>query len=135
MHAVAAHAQTPSRAALWTGRVVQVIVVLFLLMDAGMKVANSANSIKYTLQLGYSAGAVVPIGAVLLILTILYVIPQTAIFGAVALTGYLGGAVASQVRIGAPAFNDSFPIIFAILMWGALYLRDERLRSLVPLKK
>ncbi len=66
--------------------------------------------------------------------TVIYVIPRTSILGAILLTGYLGGAVASQVRIGAPIFDTSFPFIFGVLIWGGLYLRDQRLRALIPLQ-
>jgi hypothetical protein len=77
----------------------------------------------------------VPIGIVLLICTALYAIPSTAVLGALVLTGYLGGAVVSQMRIGAPLLgNTLFPIYFAVLLWAGIYLREPRLRTLIPVR-
>jgi hypothetical protein len=117
---------------LWAGRIIMGVTLLFLLMDAGMKVVKARPSVEGTIQLGYPERAVVGIGVLLLLCTLLYVIPRTAPIGAVLLTGYLGGAVASQIRIGAPLFSTIlFPVYFAILVWGGLYLRDNRVRALV----
>jgi DoxX-like protein len=117
---------------LWAGRIIMGVTLLFLLMDAVMKVVKARPSVEGTIQLGYPERAVVGIGVLLLLCTLLYVIPRTAPIGAVLLTGYLGGAVASQLRIGAPLFSTIlFPVYFAILVWGGLYLRDNRVRALV----
>ena len=84
-----------------------------------------------TTQLGYLAGLVVTIGVVELICLAVYVIPRTSMLGAILLTGYLGGAIATQVRAGASLFSIVFPVIIGALLWGAIFLRDERLRALV----
>jgi hypothetical protein len=130
--------QTITRAApvsktnLLAGRLLSGLVVLFLLMDSGMKLVKASASVKGTIELGYPESVVVGIGILLLACTVLYVIPRTSILGAVLLTGYLGGAVASQVRVGNPLFTHIlFPVYFGTLLWVGLYLRDNRLRALV----
>ena len=121
---------------IWTGRVLTALVLLFLFFDSGIKILNLAPAVQGTVGLGFQPSVVVPIGIVLLVCAILYIIPRTAILGAVLLTGYLGGAVASQVRAGNPLFSHVlFPVYFAFLVWGGLYLRDDRLRVLVPLRR
>lgn len=120
----------------WAGRILSGVALLFLLFDSGIKILKLAPAVQGTVGLGYSETAVVPIGIVLLACTLLYAFPRTAIFGAVLLTGYLGGAVASQVRAGNPLFTHVlFPVYFACLLWGGLYLRDANLRALVPLRR
>ncbi len=108
-----------------TAVVVKVVVVAFLLFDAGTKVLQLAPVVEATTRIGYAAGAVAPIGLALLAITVLYVIPRTAAFGTVLLTGYLGGAVATQVRVG-PVFSIVFPLAFAVLAWGATCWLDPR---------
>jgi hypothetical protein len=120
-----------SRGRIWTARVVQTLVLLFLLMDAGMKLAKPAFVVQSTVQLGYPESTIVPIGVALLVCTIFWMIPRTAVFGAILLTGYLGGAVASNVRAATPAFNLLFPLIFAVLVWFPLVLRDKKLESVL----
>src|SRR5512142_2610359 len=119
----------------WTATGLQALLVAFLIMDAGRKVARAAPAVEGTVQLGYPAGALVPIGLVLLAFTVLYVVPGTAALGALLLTGYLGGAVASQVRIGAPGFSIAFPLVFSALLWAVLLLRDDRVRGLLPFRR
>jgi hypothetical protein len=116
---------------LWTGRILTILLGAFFLFDAVMKLAKPALVVTATLQMGFSEASIVPIGVALLVCTVLYFVPRTAIFGALLLTGYLGGAVASQVRIGAPLFNIVFPAVFAVLAWTALYLRNARLQALL----
>ncbi|UWZ85293.1 DoxX family protein [Occallatibacter riparius] len=116
---------------LWTGRVLSMLLGAFFLFDAVMKFVKPAAVVTATLQLGFRESSIVPIGLALLACTVLYFVPRSAVFGALLLTGYLGGAVASQVRIGAPSFNILFPIVFASLVWTGLYLRDERVRALL----
>src|SRR6202008_5004185 len=89
--------------------------------------------VEATTQLGYQESTIVPIGIVLVICTVLYLLPVTSVLGAILLTGYLGGAVATQIRAGQGAFPIVFPIIIGALIWGGLYLREYRLRSLLPL--
>jgi len=110
--------------------------VLFLLFDGGGKLVKSANVVQWHVQLGYPESVILPLGIVLLISTVLYVIPRTSVLGAILLTGYLGGAVATNVRIGDPLFTHIlFPVYFGVLIWLGLYLRDRRLRALVPLRR
>jgi DoxX-like family len=115
-----------SKATLWTGRIITILCVLFLLMDAVMKVAKATVSVEASGQLGWPANLVPAIGWVLLASTILYAIPRTAFLGAILLTGYLGGAIAIMLRAGQPYY---FPIIFGVLVWTGLALRDSRVRS------
>jgi len=125
---------TVSRTQIWTGRTLNALAVVFLLFDAGMKVFKLPAAVEGTATLGYPPGSVFGIGVVLLVCTALYIVPRTSILGAVLLTGYLGGAVATQVRVGNPLFSHIlFPTYVAVLIWGSLYLRDERVRALVPL--
>jgi len=124
-----------SKASLWTGWIISALLTLFLLMDGVMKLVKPGPVLKATLQLGFPESKISGIGVVLLACTALYVIGPTAVLGAILLTGYLGGAVASQVRIGADLFSNSFPIIFGALIWLALLLRDSRLRMLLPLRR
>jgi len=120
-----------SKPSLWTGRALSTLVVLFLLMDAGMKIAHPAFVLQVNAQLGFPASTLLGIGLVLLAFTALYVVPRTSILGAILLTGFLGGAVASKVRIAAPTFDIAFPLIFAALLWTGLWLRDPRTRTLL----
>ena len=126
--------QTPvSKGGLWAGRIMSWLPALFLLVDGIMKLFKPAVVVEATVKLGYAEGVIVPLGIVLTVCTILYLIPRTAVLGAILLTGYLGGAVATHVRAGEGLFSISFPIIFGVLLWGGLYLRDNRVRSLIPL--
>lgn len=116
---------------LWTGRVLSGIAGAFFLFDAVMKLVKPEPVVKATLQLGYPESTIVGIGIALLLCTVLYLIPRTSVLGAVLLTAYLGGAVASNVRASTPVFNIIFPVIFACIVWGALCLRDGRVRALL----
>ena len=108
------------------------IGALFLTFDAGSKLAQLTPAMEGTAQLGYPTNVVFPLGAILLACLALYLIPRTAPLGAVLLTGYLGGAIATHVRVGNPLLSHTlFPIYVAILIWGGLYLRDRRVRSLI----
>jgi hypothetical protein len=124
-----------SNGALWSGRVLSGLVALFLLFDGAMKLVKPVFVVEATTRLGYSESVIVPLGVVLLACAILYVIPQTAVLGAILLTGYLGGAVASHLRHEDTLFEILFPVIFGVLLWGGLYLRDVHLRALVPLRR
>jgi hypothetical protein len=126
---------TSSKKMIWTGRAISAFVVLFLLFDSTIKWMRLQMVLDAFKQLGYSPDLSVAIGALLLLCTVIYVIPQTSVLGAVLLTGYLGGAVASNLRIGAPLFSHIlFPVYMGAMVWGGLYLRDGRLRELVPVK-
>ena len=118
-----------------TGTIMSALPVLFLLMDGVMKLMKPEFVVKATVQLGYPESVILPLGIVVLFCVILYVIPRTAVLGAIFLTGYLGGAVATHVRAGDPLFSHIlFPVYFGILVWGGLYLREERLRALISLR-
>jgi hypothetical protein len=118
----------------WAGLIISALPTLFLLMDGIMKLVRPAIVVATTVQLGYPASVILPLGIVLLVCTVLYVIPRTAVLGAILLTGYLGGAVATHVRVGEGLFPIVFPIVLGVLIWIGLYLRDDRLRALVPLR-
>jgi hypothetical protein len=106
--------------------------VLFLLVDSVGKFARPEPVVRGTVELGYSEAVIVPLGMVLLASTIVHLVPQTAVLGAILLTGYLGGAVSTHLRVGSPLFTHIlFPVYFGLLIWGGLYLREERLRNLV----
>jgi len=123
-----------SRSMLWAGRIIIALPALFLLMDAVIKFFKPPMVVETTVKLGYPESTIIGMGIVLLVSTILYLIPRTAVIGAILLTGYLGGAVATHVRMGEGAFPVLFPVFFGVLLWLGLYLRDERLRALVPLR-
>ena len=124
-----------SQGRLWAGRILSVLPALFLLMDGVMKVMKPDFVVKATVELGYPEDVIFGLGIVVLICVILYIIPQTSILGAILLTGYLGGAVASHLRHGDPLFSHVLsPVYFAILLWGGLYLREPRLAALVPVR-
>ena len=125
-----------SKKKLWTGRIISALASLFLLLDGIGKLVKPAPVVEGTVTLGYQETVILPLGLVLLACTILYVIPRTSVLGAILLTGYLGGAVATNVRVGNPLFTHVlFPVYFGVLIWGGLYLRDKRLRALIPLRK
>ena len=120
--------------ALWIGRVLSALAVLFLTFDATMKLLRLPMAIDGTTELGYPASVVFPLGIVQVVCLILYLLPRTSVFGAVLWTGYLGGAIATHVRLGNPLFTHVlFPVYVALLLWGGLWLRDTRLRALLPL--
>lgn len=139
MQATAIQANVPvvttSSKALWTGRVLSGLVVFFLLVDAGYKLIRPlpAPAVEAFSKLGYPVEFAAGIGILLLGCVALYLIPRTSVLGAILLTGYLGGAVASHVRVGDPWFSHAlFPVYVGLLIWGGLYLRDEKLRALIP---
>ncbi len=125
-----------SKGKLWTGRIMSGLPALFLFVDGVGKLVKPAPVVEGTVQLGYPESVLLGLGIVLLACTVLYVIPRTAVLGAILLTGYLGGAIATHVRVGSPLFSHMlFPVYIAVLLWGGLYLRDERLRALIPLRR
>ena len=122
-----------SRAAVWTSRVLTTLATLFLLFDAIGKVLRPAAVVQGTTQLGFPAAVILPLGIIQLICLALYLIPRTAVLGAILWTGYLGGAIATHVRVGDPLFSHVLlPAYIAVLLWGALWLRDQRVRALIP---
>jgi hypothetical protein len=123
-----------SKGSLWAGRIISGIVVLFAIFDGVTKLMKAKQVIEATVRIGFPESTIVGIGAALLISTALYVIPRTSVLGAILLTAYFGGATAANVRVGSPAFNISFPIMFGVLAWLGLFLRESRLRALIPLR-
>jgi hypothetical protein len=123
-----------SKGATVGGYVLSGLPVLFLLLDGVMKLFKPAFVVDATTKLGYQESTIVPIGIVLVICTLIYIFPATSVLGAILLTGYLGGAVATHVRMGEGAFPIIFPVIWGAFVWGGLYLRDPRLRALLPLR-
>ena len=124
-----------SKAALWTGWIITTLVTLFMLFDAIMKIVKEAHSVEGSTQLGWPVEHIQDIGIALLISTILYAIPRTAILGAILLTGYLGGAAAVMVRAMMPGHPFLFPVVVGILAWAGIYFRDAKLRTLVPFRQ
>jgi hypothetical protein len=132
---VVLEAPTRSKKLLWTGRVLSGLVTAFMLLDAVMKLVKPEFVVKATAELGYPESVIVGLGILLGACTLLYLIPRTAILGAILLTGYLGGAVASHLRHGDGWFPVLFPVVFGAMLWGGLCLRDERLGTLLPIRR
>ena len=123
----------PSKTFVWAGRVLSFLPVFARVMSAGLKFARPPEVIKsFVGQFGYIESTLLVIGAVELLCAFLYVIPQTAVLGAILCTGYLGGAIATHVRVG-----DNFvpPLVLGVLLWLGLWLRDPRLKELLPLRR
>jgi hypothetical protein len=121
-----------SKATRATGVVLSGIAVLFLLFDSLGKLLKVAPVIEGTAQLGYPESVIQPIGIILLLCVVVYLTPRTAILGAVLLTGYMGGAIATHVRVGSPLLTHVlFPVYVSILVWGGLLLRDPRVRQVL----
>ena len=131
-------ADTTPKGQLIAGRVLSGLVILFLLFDAGLKLVSPKTAIKYSPpDLGWTleVGTMYLLGMLLLIPTLLYIWPRTAILGAILITGYLGGAIGTHVRIDSPLFSYSlFGVYLGLMLWGGLWLRDPRLRALIPLR-
>ena len=128
-----AEAQTKKR--FMVGSILTGLVSAFLTFDVVMKVLRLAPAVQGTTELGYPAGTVAWIGLIELICLALYLVPRTSVLGAVLLTGYLGGAIATHVRVGSPLIGYTlFPIYVALMVWGGLYLRELRLRELMPFR-
>lgn len=120
---------------IWPGRVLIVLTASFMLLDGAMKILKPPQVLEANVRLAYPVSALSGIGIALIACTLIYLIPRTSILGAVLLTGYLGGAVASNVRAGSGWFETLFPMLFAVLVWGGLGLRDRRLRGLLSGKE
>ena len=118
----------------WAGRIVSGVAIVFLAFDVSMKLLQPPAAVEGTAQLGYSTDVLVPLGVIQLVCLALYLLPRTAVLGAVLWTGYLGGAVATHVRVGNPLFSHTlFPVYVAVFLWMGLWLRDSRLRRLLPI--
>jgi len=126
-----------SKKGLWAGRIMSTLVILFLAFDVVFKFVTPAPPpvVETMAHLGWSLSLAPVLGIILLVSTALYVIPITSVLGAILLTGYLGGAIATHLRVGDPLFSHVlFPTYLGVLLWGGLYLREPRLRALVPLR-
>ncbi|PJZ85706.1 hypothetical protein CH364_05755 [Leptospira harrisiae] len=116
---------------LWVGRILSGLVIAFLLFDAGGKLAKIEPVLKSMEELGLPASSATTIGILLLVITVMYAIPQTATLGALLLTGYLGGAVAIHVRVNNPLWTHTlFPVYVGILLWTGLALRNPKIKEL-----
>ena len=132
----ASHVRRRSLSATTIGRIVTALPVLFLAFDCGIKFSHADAVAQSMNSLGYAPEAAPLIGILEIICLAIYLVPSTAVLGAVLLTGYLGGAIASHVRVGNPLFShELFPTYVAGLLWLGLYLREPRLRALLPLRK
>jgi hypothetical protein len=123
----------PSKTLLWTGRVLTAIPVLLLTMSAIMKLTASRQLLEgFVNKMGYPENSLIPIGIAELLVAVLYAIPRTAVLGAILVTGYLGGATATHVRV-----SEAFvmPVLVGVMAWAGIWLRDERLHGLLPLRK
>jgi hypothetical protein len=119
-----------------TGWALSILTIAFMLLDAAGKLALEAHTIDATTKIGYPLAVIRPIGVIALICTILYAVPRTAVLGAILLTGFYGGAVASKIRIEDPLFSSVlFGVYMGFIAWGGLYLRDGRLRAIFPIRR
>jgi hypothetical protein len=125
-----------SKRSLWAGRILSGLGVLFLVFDGVIHVLKITPVVEAFGQLGYPLGVARGLGIIELACIALYAIPGTSVLGAILSTGYLGGAIAAQVRVGAPLLSTTlFPVYVALFVWGGLYLRDERVRAMIPLRR
>jgi DoxX-like family len=124
-----------SKKSLWAGRVLTGLTALFMLLDGVMKIAKPPQVLQANVRLAYPLSTLSWIGIALIFCTLIYLIPRTSILGAILLTGYLGGAVASNVRAGSGWFETIFPALFAALVWGGVGLQDRGLYSVLPGRK
>jgi DoxX-like protein len=134
MESIEQTAPTSNKPMIWVGRIVSALPVLLLVFSSSMKLLKPVQVVDEFTRLGYPENVIFGLGIVELACAVIYAIPQTAIFGAILLTGYLGGATATHLRAGDPTFNMIMPVILGVLIWGGVFLRDARLRKLLPLR-
>jgi hypothetical protein len=135
MHALT-QSESLSRKSLWAGRIISGLITAFMLFDAVIHLMKPAPVVEAFAKLNFPLRFAVPLGIVELICILLYVIPSTSMLGAILLTGYLGGAVAIQLPTGNSFFGEIlFPVYIAVFLWGGIYLRDARLRALIPFQR
>jgi hypothetical protein len=124
-----------SKGRLWTARIMSGLVILFMFFDSVFKLIKPAPVVEGTVALGYAEHHIIVIGILGLLSTILYAVPRTSFLGALLLTGYFGGVIATQIRVDAPLFSTIlFPVYLAVLTWGGVWLRDEKVRKLIALQ-
>lgn len=127
---------TPARWRQRVGWTLSGLMILFMLFDGVAKLALERHVVAATAGIGFPFGSIRPIGIICLTCTLLYAVPRTSLLGAILLTAYLGGATASKVRIEDPLFSSVlFGVYLGVLVWGGLYLRDDRVRALIPLRR
>lgn len=119
----------------WAAHIMSALPAVFLLFSGVTKLLRPAPVLESFIQLGYPASLALTIGILEVACVVVYLIPRTSVLGAILLTGYLGGAIATHVRVGSDLFSLVLPILIGALIWGSLFLRDERLRALIPLRK
>ena len=124
-----------SKGMLWTGRILSGLIALLFVFDGVGHLMKPAPVVEAFARLGYPLSASVGIGVLALVCTAIYVTPRTSIFGAILMTGYLGGAVSTHVRAGSTLFETIFPVILGTLMWAGIYVRDAQLRKLLPVRR
>lgn len=124
---------TVSKTALWVGRVMSALPVLLVLFGSILKLMKTASVVEGFARYGLPERLIIPVGVIELICVIVYLIPRTAVLGAILMTGLLGGAILTNVRVGDASY--AFPIVVGMLAWGGLYMRDVRLRELIPIRK
>jgi len=121
-----------SKKKLWAGRIISALPVLLLLFSGVMKLMKPTPVVQGFAQFGYPETLILKIGILEIFCTVVYMIPRTSVLGAILMTGYLGGATATNVRVGDP--SSFIPVLVGVLVWAGLYLRDDRLRALIPLR-
>ncbi len=122
-----------SKTALWIGRVMSALPVLLVLFGSVMKLMKTTSVIEGFVRAGVPERLIIPVGVIELVCVIVYLIPQTAVLGAILMTGLLGGATITTLRIADPTYP--MPVVLGMLAWGGLFLRDTRLRELIPIRK
>ena len=122
-----------SKTTLWIGRVMSALPVLLVLFGSVMKLMKTASVVEGFTRAGVPERLIIPVGIIELVCVIVYVIPQTAVLGAILMTGLLGGATLTTLRVGDPTYP--MPVVLGMLAWGGLFLRDTRLRELIPIRK
>jgi hypothetical protein len=128
--------ESPSKAAMWTGRIISGFITAFMIFDGAIHILRPAPVAEAFAKLNFPLRFATPLAIIELFCLLLYVIPRTAVLGAILLTGYYGGAVAIQMPTGNSLFGEIlFPVYFGILLWAGIYLRDERLRALIPFRR
>ena len=135
MNGVSIPAPRVPKPALWAGRIISILMAAFLVLDGVMKLIKPAPVMQATVRIGFPEASLTLIGVVLLVCTVLYLVPRTAVIGAILLTGYLGGAVAIQVRAGSSPFETLFPTFIGAFLWAGICLQDGRLLELLPWRR
>ena len=123
-------------AAVWSGRLLSGIVIVFLLFDGAIKLIPLDIVVETSQQLRIPVELARPLGVITLLCTLLYAVPRTSVFGAILLTGYMGGAIYTHLRVGSPLFSHTlFGVYLSLFIWGGLWLRDASVRALIPFRR